>query len=70
MKDNKTTFTLARALRDQIWQFVSALIGALAILAVYHVLFLQQEVKALQVVLLASASLIEVERSVSDREIT
>jgi len=60
------TSRVLRILRDQIWQFVSCLVAAVAIFTTYHVFFLQQDVKALQVVLLASTSLIEVERSVAE----
>jgi hypothetical protein len=61
-----TLMRVLQILRDQIWQFVSALVGALAILTAYHVFILQQEVKALQVVILASTSLVEVEQSVAE----
>jgi hypothetical protein len=57
---------IPRILRDQIWQFVGAVISALAVLAAYHVFFLQREVKGLQVVILASTSLVEVEKSVAE----
>jgi len=57
---------ILQILRDQIWQFVAALISAVAIFSGYHIFFLQQEVKALQVVILASTSLVEVEQGVAE----
>jgi hypothetical protein len=69
LQKNPTLNRILQVLRDQAWQFVGSLIGALAIFATYHVFFLERDVKALQVVVLADTSLVGVERSVAE-EIT
>lgn len=58
--------TTLRILRDNTWQFVGAIFSALAILVTYNIFFLEREVKELQVVILASTSLVEVEQSITE----
>jgi hypothetical protein len=52
-------------LRDNIWQFVSVIVGIIAIFVAYDIFFRDREVKALQIVILASSSLVEVEPSIA-----
>jgi hypothetical protein len=52
-------------LRDDIWQFVGAVVSIIAILVAYNLFFLEREIKALQIVILASSSLVEVEPSIT-----
>jgi hypothetical protein len=56
--------SIGNILRDNIWEFVSVLVGALAIFAAYNIFFLERDVKKLQVTILASTSLVEVEQSI------
>jgi len=70
LQKNPTLNRILQVLRDQVWQFVGAImgviIGVLTVLSSYHALSLQREIKALQVVILASTSLVEVEQSMTD----
>jgi hypothetical protein len=52
-------------IRDDIWEFVSAVVGIIAILVAYNIFFLQREVKSLQIVILANSSLVQVEPSIA-----
>ncbi len=56
---------IVKYLRDSIWQFVSAIIAVIAILISLYLFYLQRDVRALQVVILANTSLVEVEESVA-----
>jgi hypothetical protein len=47
-------------LRDPIWQFFATVVTVVAILAAYHIFFLQRSVKSLQVVVEANSSLFDV----------
>jgi len=63
--------SLSHTLRDPVWQFVGAIMGAiigvLAILGAYHIFSLQREVKILQVVVLTSTSLAKIDQSVAEK---
>jgi len=70
-REKKPTLSrILRILRDPVWQFVGAItgviVGVMAILGTYHIFFLQREVKTLQVVVLTSTSLVEIEQSVAE----
>jgi hypothetical protein len=54
-----------KILRDSIWQFVGAVVGIVAVLVAYNIFFLQREVKSLQIVILASSSMVAVEPTVA-----
>jgi hypothetical protein len=56
-----------RGLRDPVWQFIGALIGAVTLFATFYFFFVQREVKSLQVVILSNTSLVEVEQSIASR---
>jgi hypothetical protein len=62
--------TLVDRLRDWIWQNPDAtaaiFFGILSIVVAYNVFFLEQAVKSLQVTILSSTSLVEIERSVAE----
>jgi len=68
-RENLFPSRILRVLRDPVWQFVGTLMGVMGILATYHVISLQHDTKALQVMILARTSLVEVEQSVAE-EIT
>jgi hypothetical protein len=53
-------------LRDQIWQFIGAVLGLTAILVAYNIFFLQKPVKNVQIVLLSNASLVDVNPEIVD----
>ncbi len=58
--------TISRIVRDPIWQFISVGIGIVGLIALIISFFLGQEFKALEVVILASTSLVEVDPSVAE----
>jgi hypothetical protein len=49
----------------RLWQILSALFAGLAVLAAYHIFFLERDIKSVQVVLLANSSVVGIEESVS-----
>ncbi|MBD3309538.1 hypothetical protein GF348_24375 [candidate division KSB3 bacterium] len=67
MERTETRRSLARFLRDNIWQFVGVIVSVIAILATYHIFFRQRPVKALQVVILANTSLVEVKQDMAEK---
>ena len=57
--------TTLNYLRDSIWQFISVIIAVILFLISLYLSYLQRDVKALQVVILANTSLVEVEESIA-----
>lgn len=57
--------TAMSVLRDQIWQFAGALLALITLGVTVYLFFFGQQFKALQVVILANTSLVEVEQSIA-----
>jgi hypothetical protein len=57
---------VVRFLRDQIWQFVGVVLAFVAIFVSYNVFWLQRPVKRLDVIVLSSTSLVDINPSASD----
>jgi len=57
---------IIRILRDNSWQFVGVVVAILATLVAYYIFSQEREVKALQIVILANTSLVEIEPIIAE----
>ena len=57
--------TILNYFRDPIWQFIGVIIAVIVFLISLYIPYLPRDVKALQVVILANTSLVEVEESIA-----